>query len=140
MNKPIYLGLSILKLSKKLMYDFWYNYVKSKYGKKAKLCYMDTDSCIVYIKAEDTKTENQLGGEIMTKFVGLREKPEHKKAKGTIKCVIKRKLRFENYENSLEATQLENKINYLEIKINIDSFKKSHEQFIKSNNKSNKII
>ena len=32
MNKPVYLGLSILELSKILMYEFWYNYVKTKYG------------------------------------------------------------------------------------------------------------
>ena len=35
------------------MYEFWYNYVKPKYNKKAKLCYMDTNSFIVYIKTED---------------------------------------------------------------------------------------
>ena len=49
MNKPAYLGLSILELSKILMYDFWYDYVKPKYSEKAKMCYMDTDSFIVYI-------------------------------------------------------------------------------------------
>ena len=37
MNKPVYLGLSILELSKILMYEFWYNYVKLKYGEKPKL-------------------------------------------------------------------------------------------------------
>ena len=51
MNKPVYLGLSILELSKILMYEFWYDYVNPKYSqKKAKLCYMDTDNFIVYIK------------------------------------------------------------------------------------------
>ena len=40
-NKPVYLGLSILELSKILMYEFWYEYSKLKYGEKAKLCYMD---------------------------------------------------------------------------------------------------
>ena len=49
MNKPAYLVLSILELSKILMYD----YVKPKYGKKAILCYMDTESFIVYIKTDD---------------------------------------------------------------------------------------
>ena len=67
--------------------------------------------------------ENELGRKIMTKFVRLRAKTysyliddgsEDKKAKGTKKCVIKRKLKFENYKNCLEATQLENKINHLE--------------------------
>ena len=53
MNKSVYLGLSILELSKILMYEFWYDYVKPKYGEKAKLCYMDTDSFIVYIKTDD---------------------------------------------------------------------------------------
>ena len=47
MNKPVSLGLSILELNEILMYRFWYDYVKPKYGGKAKLCYMDTDSFIV---------------------------------------------------------------------------------------------
>ena len=42
MNKPAYLALLILELSKMLMYEFWYDYVKPKYDEKAKLCYMDT--------------------------------------------------------------------------------------------------
>ena len=53
MNKPIYLGLSILEISKILMYEFWYDYMKPKYGDNVKLCYMDTDSFIIYIKTED---------------------------------------------------------------------------------------
>ena len=53
MNKPIYLGLSILDISKITMYDFWYDYVKSKYEDKARLCYMDTDSFVVNIKTKD---------------------------------------------------------------------------------------
>ena len=54
MNKPIiYLGLSILEISKILMYKFWYDYMKSKYGKDVKLCYMDTDSFTMNIKTED---------------------------------------------------------------------------------------
>ena len=50
LNKPVSLGLPILKLSKILMYEFWYDYIKPKYCEKSKLCYMDTDSFIVYIK------------------------------------------------------------------------------------------
>ena len=53
MNKPIYLGLSILEISKTLMYEFWYDYMKPKYGNKVKLCYMDTDSFIMNIKTND---------------------------------------------------------------------------------------
>ena len=50
MNKPLYLGMSILDISKTLMYKFWYDYFKPKYEDKAKLCYTDTDSCVIYIK------------------------------------------------------------------------------------------
>ena len=53
MNKPIYLGQAILDISKTLMYEFWYNYIKPKYGDKARLCYMDTDSFVMHSKAED---------------------------------------------------------------------------------------
>ena len=136
MNKPVYLGLSLLELSKILMYEFWYDYLKPKYGKKAKLCCMDTDSFIGYIKtddiykdiAEDVETrfdtsnyelerllpkgknkkvialmKDELGTKVMTKFLGLRAKTysyliddssKDKKAKGTKKCVIKRKLKI----------------------------------------------
>ena len=52
-NKPVYLGLSILDLSKTVMCEFWYDYVKPKYGENAKLCYMDTDSFIVHVKTDD---------------------------------------------------------------------------------------
>ena len=88
--------------------------------------------------------KDESGRKIMTKFVGLRAKTysylidggsEDKKIKGTKKGVIKRnlkfenylkKLKFENYKNCLEATQLENKINYVEKnKTNIDSLKEN---------------
>ena len=174
------------------MNEFWYDYIRSKHNKKAKLCYMDTDSFIAYVKTEDiyedivkdvekrfdtsnyelerplskgkkqksyqlnpfsanfTKWSNtlkqfvnnlptnclsvldhfvglvlkefmkdKLGGKIMKVFVGLRAKTynyltenndESKKAKRAKKCVILRKLKFEDYKSCLEATQLENKI------------------------------
>ena len=112
MNKPIYLGMSILDISKTLMYEFWYDYIKPKYGDRAKLCYTDTDdSFVIYIETEDlykdnandverwfdtsnydeNKTgkiplsigknkeviglfKNELGGEIVTEFAGIRPK------------------------------------------------------------------
>ena len=148
MNKPVYLGLSILQISKTLMYEFWYDYNKPKYGDNVKLCYMDTDSFIMHIKTKDFykdiaidvekvfDTSNSevnrplpigknkkviglmkdaLGGKIMTKLVALRPKTysyltddckEDKKAKGTKKCVIKRRLKFNDYKDCL----LNNKI------------------------------
>ena len=145
MNIPIYLGQAILDISKTLMYEFWYDYIKPKYEDKARLCYMDTDSFIMHIKTEDfykdiandverlfdtsnyDKKDNrplpigknkkviglfkdELGGKIVTEFCALRAKAyaykldddtEHKKAKGTKKCIIKRELMFENYKDSL---------------------------------------
>ena len=53
MNKPAYLGLSILDLGKTVMYECWCDYVKPKYGEKARLCYMDTDSFIFHVKTND---------------------------------------------------------------------------------------
>ena len=53
MNKPIYLGMSILDISKMLMYEFWSDYVEPKYQDKAKLCYMDTDYFFIHIKTKD---------------------------------------------------------------------------------------
>ena len=138
MTKPLYLGMSILDISKILMYEFWYNYIIPKYGDRAKLCYTDTDSFIIYIKTEDffqdisndvekwfdtsnydkndkrplpigkNKTvpglfKDELGGKIITEVVALRPKAyayldddgnDHKKDKGTKKCVIKQKLMF----------------------------------------------
>ena len=55
MNKPVYLGQAILDISKTLMYEFWYNYLKPKYGDKVKLCYMDTDSFIIHVETEILK-------------------------------------------------------------------------------------
>ena len=107
MNKSVYLGLSILDMSKTVMYEFCYDYVKPKHDENAKLCYMDTGSFIVHEEiddiykdiAEDTETrcntsnyelgwplpkeknkkvigliKDELGGKIMTEFVGLRAK------------------------------------------------------------------
>ena len=48
MNNPAYLGLSLLDLCKTVMHEFWYDYVKPKYGENKTLCYMDTGSFIVH--------------------------------------------------------------------------------------------
>ena len=143
MNKPIYLGLSILEITKLLIYEFSNDYMKPKYGDNVKLCYMDTDSFIMNIKTEDFYKDiandvekrfdtsnyevnrplptgqnkkviglikDELGGRIITEFVTLRPKTysyltddckEDKKAKGTKKCVIKRMIKFNDYENCL---------------------------------------
>ena len=53
MNKPIYLGLSILEISKTTMYEFWYDYMKKKYGDMVKLCYTDTGSLAMTIKTQE---------------------------------------------------------------------------------------
>ena len=53
MNKPIYLGQAILDISKTLMYEFWYDYIKPKYANNVELCYMDTDSFVMKIKTDD---------------------------------------------------------------------------------------
>ena len=131
MNITVYLRLSILQISKTLMYEFWYDYMKPKYGDNVKLCYMDTDSFIMHIKTEhfykdiandiekrfDTSNceinrplptgknkkviglmKDELGGKIMTEFFALRPKiysyltDDWQKAKGTKKCVTKRRL------------------------------------------------
>ena len=145
MTKPLYLGKSVLDISKILMHKFQYDYISPKYGDKAKLCYTDTDSFIIYIKTEDFfkdisndvegwfDTSNydkndkrpiaigknkkvtglfkdELGGKRITEFAALRPKAysyldddgnEHKKSKGTKRCVIKQKLMFQNFKNCL---------------------------------------
>ena len=66
MNKPVHLGPSALELSKILMYEFWNNYVKPKYSEKVKLCYMDTNSFIVYINTYDIYKE--IAEDVETRF------------------------------------------------------------------------
>ena len=53
MNKPLYLGMLILDISKTLMYKFWYDYIEPKYGDRGKLCYTDTDSFVIHIITEE---------------------------------------------------------------------------------------
>ena len=93
--------------------------------------------------------EDESGGKIIIEFIGLKAKTfsylirngsKYKKEKGIKKCVIKRKLKFENYKNCFEKTQLENKIHYLEKnKVGIDNIKKDLEEFIRNNKSILKI-
>ena len=88
--------------------------------------------------------KDELGGKLMTEFAVFRPKPysfltdmgdENKIAKGTKKCVIKRKIKFEDYKNCLEATRLESEINYLEkSKLDVDNLIKNHKELTKNNN------
>ena len=143
-NKPVYLGMCILDLSKTLMYEFHYEYTKRKYGDKAELLFTDTDSLMYEIETEDFYKDispdvqtmfdtsnyppnhpsgietgvnkkviglmkDEAGGEIITKFVGLRAKnysfllgnKEQKKCKGIKKSVTKKNISFKDYENCL---------------------------------------
>ena len=66
MNKPVYLGMCILDLSKTIMYDFHYNYIKPKYGAKAKLLFTDTDSFLYEIETEDFYKD--ISGDVKDRF------------------------------------------------------------------------
>ena len=125
MNKRVYLGLSILNSSKTAIYEFWYDYIKPKYGEKVKLCYVDTGCFIVHVKTEDIYKD--IAEDVETRFdtsnveidrplpMGKNEKvigliwlraktysylkdnsDEDKKAKETKKLVIK-KLKLKDY-------------------------------------------
>ena len=86
MNKPIYLGLSILEISKRLMYEIWFDYMKPKYGDNVKLCYMDTDSFIIYIKKEDFYKD--IADEVECKFDTLNYEVDRPLPTGKNKKVI----------------------------------------------------
>ena len=65
-NFSVYLGLSVLDLSKTVMYEFWYDYVKPRYSEKTKLCYLDTGSFIAHVKTDDIY--NDIEKDVETRF------------------------------------------------------------------------
>ena len=96
MNKPLYLCLSILEISKIVMCEFWYDQVKPKYDKKAKLCYIGTDSFIVHVKIEYIYKDIYL--KIIKEYLGLRAKTydndDSKKTNGTIQKSIQKEIKL----------------------------------------------
>lgn len=145
MCKPISIGMAVLDISKELMYNFFYNFLKPKYGENVELMYTDTDSFVLNVHtdcfysdmladideqydtsdyAEDNPYgiprknkkkpgffKDELNGQIMTEFVGLRSKMyafkcdgsnnDVKKAKGVKKYVLKNNIQFSDYLNSI---------------------------------------
>ena len=140
LNKPIYVGMSVLDLSKHLMFDFYYNTLKARYGDKIRLLYTDTDSVIIHVQTEDIyadmslnadlydtsnyspghplysdqnkkiigKLKDELGGKVMTEFIGIRPKmysyvgeESGKRAKGVKKSVLCKTITHEDYKKCL---------------------------------------
>ena len=140
LNKPIYVGMSVLDLSKHLMYDFYYNHLKKLYTHNIRLLYTDTDSLIVHVQTEDIyqdmtkhadlydtnnyqsdhplfstankkiigKFKDELGGQLLTEFIGIRPKmysyvgeDSGKRAKGVKKSVLCKTITHEDYRSCL---------------------------------------
>ena len=136
LNKPIYVGMAVLDLSKWLMYDFYYNHLKKTNGDNIRLLYTDTDSVIIHVTTDDIsadmqdnisdydtsnypadhplfstankkvigKFKDELGGKVMTEFVGIRPKmysytgeESGKRAKGVKKSVLKKTITHNDY-------------------------------------------
>ena len=140
LNKPIYVGMSVLDLSKHLMYDFYYNNLKKTYSDKIQLLYTDTDSVIIHMQTEDIyqdmqanisdydtsnypadhplfsntnkkiigKFKDELGGQLLTEFIGIRPKmysyvgeDSGKRAKGVKKSVLRKTITHDDYRTCL---------------------------------------
>ena len=140
LNKPIYVGMSVLDLSKHLMFDLYYNTLKARYGENVRLLYTDTDSLIVHVQTEDIyqdmtkhadlydtsnyqsdhplfstankkiigKFKDELGGQLLTEFIGIRPKMysfvgenSGKRAKGVKKSVLRKSITHDDYRSCL---------------------------------------
>ena len=148
LDKPIFIGMSILDLSKQHMYKFYYDGMKPKYGDNIRMVYTDTDSFVFHTRTDDIyqdlkeindemdfsgydknhtcydatnkkvlgKFMDECEGKIMTGFIGLRPKcyafkihgddTEYKKCKGTAKNTVKRKIKYEDYNQVLETNKV----------------------------------
>ena len=106
MNKPVYLGLSILDLSKTVMYEFWYDYLKPKYGENLKICYMDTNSFIAHVKTDDIYKD--IAEDVEKRFNTSNYEIDRPLPKGKNKKVValmKDKLRGKSWRNLLDWEQ-----------------------------------
>ena len=145
LDKPIFIGMSILDLSKQHMYRFYYDGVKPKYGDNITMVYTDTDSFVFHTKTDDIyqdlkkingemdfsgydknhkcfdasnkkvlgKFQDEVDGKVMAGFIGLRPKcfafkihgkdTDYKKCKGTAKNTVKRKIKYDDYDQVLET-------------------------------------
>lgn len=181
LNKPIYIGYTVLELSKSHMYDFHYSVIKPLYGDSVELCYTDTDSFIYHIQTSDfyqslkrdllsyfdTSNYNpqnqyeiplenkkvpglfkdEMGGEIIEEFVGLRSKlyciktsnRTIKKAKGVKSSVI-RSLRLQDYQNTLFTGNILRKKNVLFKSIKHDIFTQSVNKIALSRNDDKRLV
>ena len=140
LNKPIYVGMTVLDLSKHLMYYFYYNHLKKLYDNNVCLLYTDTDSVIVHVKTDDIyvdmakhadlydtsnypadhplfsninkkvigKMKDELGGKMMTEFIGIRPKmysyageDSGRRAKGVRKSVLRKTITHDDYRTCL---------------------------------------
>ena len=140
LNKPIFVGMAILDISKVLMFDYYYNHLKVKYADRVKLLYTDTDSVVIHVTTEDMyedmmkhadlydtsnfpedhplfsdqnkkiigKFKDELGGKVLTEFIGIRPKmysfvgeESGKRAKGVKKSVLKQTITHDDYRSCL---------------------------------------
>ena len=149
MNKPIYLGLSILEISKILMYEFWYDYMKPKYNDNVRLCYLDKDSFIMNIKTNDFYKDISDDVDNRFEFIALRPKTYSfltdndkidKKAKGTKKCIIKKMIKFDDYKKCLSNDKLILKSQERFISKNHDVYTEDVNKIALSNDDDKRII
>lgn len=181
LDKPIYIGFTVLELSKAHMYHFHYNIVKPFYGNRVKLCYTDTDSFVYIIYTDDfykdikykflqyfdTSNYNinnefmipqinkkvpglfkdEMGGELITEFVGLRSKLYSiktlnkviKKAKGIKSCVV-RDLTIDDYQHVLFNRDIIHRKNILFKSIKHEIFTQSVNKIALSSNDDKRFI